>query len=105
MGRLSFMFLGIVVGGAAIYGAFSFHIVKSDSGLTLVPKRSASLSDTYVDIRSYNMSDWAAHPALSADIVAAEKQQLMNGSAQGQIQNQVQGAVQTAIQDFSGRAR
>src|SRR5262249_10110511 len=96
MGRFSFLIVGMVIGGTAIYMAFSYHVVKSDTGYTLVPKRSASLSETYIDIRNFTLADWANHPALSADIVAAEKQQLLSGAPQ----NTLQGAMQGAIQDY-----
>ena len=87
MGRLSTLICGFMLGGAAIYGAFNYHVVKADSGLEFVRKGSASLSDTYVDIRKFSVSDWAAHPALSADILASEKTQLMTPSATSSLEN------------------
>jgi hypothetical protein len=39
--------------------------------------------------RVFGVSDWAAHPALSADIVAAEKSQLMGQSAANPIEGEV----------------
>jgi hypothetical protein len=87
MGRISTLIFGFALGCAAIYGAFNYHVVKSDSGLEFVPKRSASLSETYIDIRKFTVSDWAAHPALSADILAAEKTQLMGQTAPNAIES------------------
>jgi hypothetical protein len=87
MGRLSTLVFGFALGCGAIYCAFNYHIVKSDAGLQFVPKRSASLSETYVDIRKFGVSDWAAHPALSADIIAAEKTQLMGETAPNMLEN------------------
>ena len=89
MGRLFWLLVGFAIGGGAIYGAFNYHVVKADSGFELVPKHSASLSDTYVDIRNFSVSDWAAHPALSADIVAAEKSHLLGGGSSNSLQNGV----------------
>jgi hypothetical protein len=89
MGRFFWLLVGFAIGGGAIYGAFNFHVVKTDSGFEFVPKHAASLSDTYVDIRKFGVSDWAAHPALSADIVAAEKSQLMGQSAANPIEGEV----------------
>ena len=89
MGRLSFMFLGIIIGGGAIFGAFNYHLLKTSTGLELCPKRSASLSETYIDIRNFTAADWASHPALSADIVAAEKQHLMGESPTTAVENSV----------------
>jgi hypothetical protein len=105
MGRFSTLMFGMVLGGAAIYGAFSYHIIKADSGFTLVTKRSASLSETYVDIRSFTLADWAKHPELSADIVAAEKQQLLTPTPQNAVQGAVQGVMQGAVQQVQDYRR
>lgn len=91
MGRISTLFFGFALGCGAIYCAFNYHIVKSDSGLQFVPKKSASLSETYVDIRKFGVSDWAAHPGLSADILASEKSGLMGGSATNTIESEARG--------------
>jgi hypothetical protein len=89
MGRFFWLLVGFAIGGGVIYGAFNYHVVKTDSGFELVPKHTTSLGDTYVDIRKFGVSDWAAHPALSADIVAAEKTQLMGQSAANPIEGEV----------------
>jgi hypothetical protein len=83
------MFVGIIIGGGAIFGAFNYHLLKTSTGLQLCPKRSASLSETYVDIRNFTAVDWASHPSLSADIVAAEKQHLMGESPTTAVENSV----------------
>ena len=87
MGRLSFMMLGVIIGAGAIFGAFNYHLLKTSTGLQLCPKRSASLAETYVDIRKFTAADWASHPTLSADIVAAEKQHLMGESPATAVEN------------------
>jgi hypothetical protein len=87
MGRISTLFFGFALGCGAIYCAFNYHVVKSDSGFQFVPKKSASLSETYVDIRKFGVSDWAAHPGLSTDIIASEQKQLMGGSATNTVEN------------------
>ena len=89
MSRISSLVVGVVLGGAGIYGAFNYHVVKTDAGFELVRKSTASLSDTYVDIRNFGVSDWATHPALSADIVAAEKTGLLCQSASTTVQGEV----------------
>ncbi len=100
MGRFFFLLLGFVIGGSAIYTAFKYHVVKADSGIELIPKGTPSLADTYVDIRNYTVSDWAAHPTLSADIVAAEKTKLMGGSAANSAANTVQDEVQNLLNEI-----
>ncbi len=89
MGRFFWLLLGFAIGGSAIYGAFNYHVVKADPGFELVPKHTASLSEIYVDIRNFSVSDWAAHPALSADIVAAEKSQLLSKSPANSVEGEV----------------
>jgi hypothetical protein len=89
MGRIFFLFVGFFLGGAVIFGAFNYHVLKTSDGLELVPKQSAHLSETYVDIRSFSASDWLKHPDLAADIVAAEKHHLMGRSAAQTIEDGV----------------
>jgi hypothetical protein len=89
MGRLTFMFFGLVVGAVGIFMALNYHLLKTSTGLELCPKRSASLSETYVDIRTFTAADWATHVTLSADIVAAEKQHLMGESPAAAVEGSI----------------
>ena len=89
MGRLTFMFAGFIVGAGTIFSAFNYHLLRTSTGFQLCPRRSQSLSETYVDIRQFTATDWASHPTLSADIVAAEKQHLMGQSPTTAIENGV----------------
>jgi hypothetical protein len=92
----------MALGGAGIWGAFNFHVVKTDSGLQLVPKHTVSLSDTYVDIRQFGLAEWAAHPALSADMVAAEKSKIAGG---GNSANSAAESVERAVDNVESGAR
>ncbi|HTQ39406.1 MAG TPA: hypothetical protein VMJ32_10275 [Pirellulales bacterium] len=89
MGRMFFMFVGIVVGAVGIFMALNYHLLETSTGLQLCPKRSASLSETYVDIRKFTAADWASHPTLTADIAAAEKQHLMGESPAAAVEGSV----------------
>jgi hypothetical protein len=89
MGRIFFLVAGFFLGGAVIFGAFNYHLLKTKDGLELVPKQSAHLSETYVDIRSFTASDWTKHPDLAADIAAAEKHHLLGQSAEKTIEDGV----------------
>lgn len=76
-----FLFLfGMLVGAGLLYGAQTYHIVRSDEGLVLIPKLSTPLSDTYVDIRQFGAADWAAHKALTAAILKADRGKLLKDS-------------------------
>ncbi len=78
MGRLFWLFAGAAIGAGLMYGAFNYHVLKTDKGFELVPKRSPSLADCYVDVSNFTLADWGAHPDLSADCMAAEKSHLLN---------------------------
>ena len=64
-------------------------LLRTSTGFQLCPRRSQSLSETYVDIRQFTAADWASHPTLSADIVAAQKQHLLGESPTTAIENGV----------------
>jgi hypothetical protein len=89
MRRLFWLFFGILIGGAAILTALNFHIVKTNKGFELVPKTSLGLSDAYVDIRNFNVTDWANHKQLAADMVAAEKDHLLGDAAHESIGDEI----------------
>jgi hypothetical protein len=87
MSRLSSFLLGMVAGAGLIQGATMYHIVRASSGFHFVAKQPARLSETYVDIRAFTMSDWAAHPQLASALVQANQQQLLGDSAAAALQD------------------
>ena len=78
MGRLFWLFAGAAIGAGLMYGAYNYHVLKTDKGFELVPKRTPSLSDVYLDVSKFTMADWGSHPELSSDVMAAEKSHLLN---------------------------
>jgi hypothetical protein len=82
---LSFL-LGLVTGAALLYVAMSFHVVRSRDGFNLVAKTPARLSETFVDIRTFTMADWASRPQLAAALVQSGKQHLLGDSAANAFQ-------------------
>ena len=64
-----------------MYGGFNYHVLKTDKGFELVPKRTASLADCYVNVSTFTLADWGSHPDLSADVMAAEKSHLLNDTS------------------------
>jgi hypothetical protein len=78
MGRLFWLFAGVLIGGGLVYGAFNYHVLRTDKGFELIPKRTATLSEAYLDVSKFTAADWGAHPALAADVMAAEKSHLLN---------------------------
>ncbi len=89
MSRFGTFLFGVVTGAALLHTAMNFHVVRSSEGFHLVAKQPARLSEVYVDIRQYSMSDWAGHPQLATELVQANKQNLISGSATNAIQEGV----------------
>jgi hypothetical protein len=77
---------GVVTGVLLLYAAMKVHIIRSSDGFNLVAKRPARLSETFVDIRAFSMTDWASRPQLASAIVQADKQHLLGGSATEAVQ-------------------
>jgi len=88
MSRLSSFLLGMVAGAGLLEGATTYHVVRASDGLHLVTKQPARLSETYIDIRSFTMNDWANHPQLASALVQANQQQLLGDSAAGALKEQ-----------------
>jgi hypothetical protein len=88
MGRF---LIGFVVGGATVLGALRYHVVRAGDGVHIVPKMSATLSETYVDIRQYSPQDWTSHPAVAAALVRAGKGNLVQGAAVDSLWNGAEG--------------
>lgn len=81
MGRLWTFFWGMVVGAILLYGAMNYHVVNTHDGLQVVPKTTASLGDTYVDIRGFGIDDWAEHRDLAMALIKADKGELLGDAA------------------------
>jgi hypothetical protein len=86
MSRLSAFILGMVAGAGLLQGATTYHIVRAADGFHFIAKQPARLSETYVDIRGFTMTDWAGHPQLASALVQANQQQLLGESAAGAVQ-------------------
>jgi hypothetical protein len=90
MSRLSSFLLGMVAGAGLLHGATTYHVVRASNGFHLIAKQPARLAESYVDIRAFTMTDWAAHPLLASALVQANKQQLVGESAAGTLQDKTQ---------------
>lgn len=81
MRRIKTFVLGVVTGALVIYGATNYHLVRAREGLHLVPKTSSRMAETYVDIRNFDVSDWAEHPQLALALIQADRQDLVENAA------------------------
>ena len=95
MTRLFYLVAGFVVGAACVIVSLKYHILQTADGLTMVPKQSASLQETYVDIRKFGIADWMEHRTLAAALIAAKKEHLMQTSVantwKGQFNQMIEG--------------
>ncbi len=81
MKRITSFLAGVIVGAAGLYGAMTYHFVRAEDGVHLVPKVTSGLSDTYVDIRKFNTASWYEHKSLAVALVNADKQDLLKDPA------------------------
>lgn len=91
MGRFTSFVLGLIVGGGLVYGSEHYHVLRSNDGLHLIPKLTATFSDTYVDIRDFDAGDWAEHETLAAAILRADKEHLFKEAVVGRVHDAVDG--------------
>ncbi|MCL4203071.1 MAG: hypothetical protein KJ000_11265 [Pirellulaceae bacterium] len=91
MGRLGAFVWGVVIGGALVYGAMSYHVINTQDGLKVVPKVTAGFADTYVDIRGFGLDDWTRHRALAMALIKADKAELMGETASLPLRETLEG--------------
>src|SRR5262245_5074987 len=89
MTRFSSFMLGLVAGAMLLYAVMNFHVVRARDGFHFVNKQPPRMGETYVDVRSFGMSDWAGRPQLTSALVGANQQRLLGDSATGAIENGV----------------
>jgi hypothetical protein len=87
MSRLSSFLFGMVAGAGLLQGVTTYHIVRASDGFHLITKQPARLGETYVDIRSFTVSDWVARPQLASALVQANQQHLLGDSAATALQD------------------
>lgn len=87
MRRLSTFVVGMLVGGLLLWTAMNYHLVNTSKGVHLVPKVSATLAMTYVDVRGFTVADWARHADLVLALTQANQQELMGVAAEDALQN------------------
>ncbi len=90
---MSRFLFGMITGAALLYVAMHFHVVRGNEGVFLVPKLSNNLSDVYVDVREYTLSDWQSHKPLAAAIMRSNQSHLLDDAALGSFRNNVQSLV------------
>lgn len=94
MSRISTFFFGMVTGAALLGAAMSYHFVRTEQGVIMVPKITKGLSDPYVDIRNFSLQDWQQHRALAAALVQAKKGEVLADNTLSGFRSSIDGVIQ-----------
>jgi hypothetical protein len=85
MRRLIALLFGVAIGGGCVFAAFQYHVVRTQDKWLVVRKQRADWRDAYVDVRGWTYREWGAHRALSNDLIAAGRGDLVTRSAADQL--------------------
>ncbi len=88
--RLMTFFLGMVTGGALLFAAMNYHLIRAHDGIHFVPKISPKLAAAYVDIRDFSAADWAQHSDITTALIRADQASLMKGSVSESLQKKIE---------------
>ncbi len=80
MRRLFVLAFGVLLGAAAMFIAFRYHIVRTNDNWVGVRKPQASLADAYVDVREWDSAEWMKHTALVKALVRTGQADLVRTS-------------------------
>lgn len=89
MRRLPTFIFGMLLGGLLIYLALNYHLIQAKDGLHLVPKLSATLAGSYVDVRSFTPADLARHKEIVGAIMKSGQDDLIKSIAADSLENGV----------------
>lgn len=90
MSRVSAFLFGMGAGALILHAAMTYHVVRANDGIHVVPKNPPRMAEAFVDVRQFTMSDWAARPELASSLVQANKQHLMGQSAAAAVSASVE---------------
>jgi hypothetical protein len=79
----------MATGAMLLHGVTMYHVVRAADGVHLIPKQPPRLSESYVDIRTFSMNDWADHAQLASAMVQAGQQQLLGNAVEGSVREAV----------------
>jgi hypothetical protein len=73
--------VGFLVGAAIMYVALLYHVIRANDGWHMIRKVDARLSESYVDIRGFGLSEWRSRPKLALAISTSDQAHLLSGAA------------------------
>ena len=85
MARIRWFIFGAAVGAGLTMASLKYHFLYTKDGLKAVPKQTPTFSETFLDVREYNASDWSEHKAVLAAVMQAEESELLEGAAVNSI--------------------
>jgi hypothetical protein len=94
MSRFTSFVLGAVVGGVTIFGGMKYHIVRASDGIHMIPKLTAGIEELYIDIRDFDVQDWAEHRGLAAAIIQADQEHLLKDAAEQSLREGIRSALE-----------
>ena len=101
MRRLFAMAFGVLLGAAAMFIAFKFHVVRTTDDWVFVPKPSASLVDAYVDVREWDTAEWTKHTQLVKALVLTGRADLVRKSVTSRFMDKTFGEAPPRDDDTS----
>ncbi len=93
MGRFGWFAAGVIAGALCMFSSLKYHFLHTKDGLKAVPKSTASLSETYLDVREFDAGDWAEHQSVMADVIKADQGEILESAAASTLRNSVEGWV------------
>lgn len=73
-----FIFFTLFAGGWSLSAA-CLYVVRTSSGVAILPKDSITFADTYADTRAWKMDDLPRHRALVQRLVETDREDLLAG--------------------------
>ena len=92
---------GGLIGAVLMFTSLKYHVVRAKDGIHLAPKMSSQLSETYVDIREFQVQDWDEHRTLAAALINSDKGYLLQDSASENLRS----AMTDVISSLTGERR
>ena len=94
MSRFSWFVIGFGLGALTVLGSLKYHVLRTDEGAEVVPKLSATFSETYLDIRGFGVADWTEHKNVMAAVVQAKKENLFKDAAAADLVDSFDGMLE-----------
>jgi hypothetical protein len=87
--RFSCLVVGVILGAGLVYGALTYHVLRTESGFEFIPKAQAGFQETYLDVRQFGVSNWTEHQQVAQAVIKAGKEDLLKDSARNSFQRGV----------------